>query len=55
MPTIGKMNRGINLTQHFFQSKVGVGLWFQYGGRRRSQNPRARADERLTGGWFDMC
>ena len=54
MPTIGKINRGINLTQHFFRSKVGVGRWFQYGGRRRSQNPRARA-----GVWqaddFDMC
>ena len=52
MPTIGNVNRGTNLTHHFFQSKVGVGRWFQYGGRRRSQNPRARADERLTGGWF---
>ena len=55
MPTIGNVNRGTNLTHHFFRSKVGVGRRFQYGGRRRSQSPCACADERLTGGDFDMC
>ena len=54
MPTIGNVNRGTNLTRNFFLSKVGVGRRFQYGGRRRSQNPRARAAERLTDD-FDMC
>ena len=48
MPTIGNVNRGTNLTHHFFRSKVGVGRRFQYGGGRRSLSPCACADERLT-------
>ena len=54
MPTIGNVNRGTNLTHHFFLSKVGVGRRFQYGGRRRSLSPRACADEQQADD-FDMC
>ena len=47
--------RSINVTCNFFRSKVGDGCRFQYGGRRHSQSPRARAAERLTGGMILTC